>query len=214
MNTLTELAREIYRKIKLCKFRAKWRAANQNNATVPDNVFPFELVKVGKATYGSLRVLYGNIGSEVRIGSYCSIGPNVTFIINDDHPLDRISTFPFRAMLLGERAYEGIDRGPILIGDDVWLGANATVLSGVTIGQGAVVAAGAVVTRDLPPYAICGGVPAKVLRYRLPKELIQKTLKFNWEGIDEQFVRAHLSPLYSTLSADSFAEMAEGAHVS
>ena len=182
MNTIIEFIRIQIDVARLCKFRHEWRMANSHNRTVPDNIFPTTLVSVGNASYGRLRVLYGNGGSRVRIGRFCSIGPGVTFVINDDHPLDRLSTFPFKAMLLGECASEGVDRGPINIGDDVWLGANAIVLGGVNIGQGAVAAAGAVVTRDLPPYAVCGGVPAKVLRFRLPEKLIPKAMDFDWGG--------------------------------
>lgn len=214
MSTIRELVHVLMEKARLCKFRCEWRKVNSHNQTVPDNIFPVTLVKVGKASYGRLRVLCGNSGSEIRIGHFCSIGPGVTFVINDDHPLGRLSTFPFKAMLLGECASEGVDKGPIVIGDDVWLGANATVLGGVSIGQGAVVAAGAVVTKDLPPYAICGGVPARVLRFRLPEELIQRALEFDWGGVDERFVRAHIDLLYSTLDEGTLKRLSEGARTS
>lgn len=182
MGTIKELLHSAKMEVRRCRFVSRWRKANQHNKTVPENIFPSTLVEVGKATYGKLKVFYGNDGGKIQIGSFCSIAPGVTFIINDGHPLDRLSTFPFDAMFLGLCNSEGLNRGSIVVEDDVWIGANATILSGVTIGQGAVVAAGAVVSKDIPPYAICGGVPARVLKYRLSDALIGKALKFNWGG--------------------------------
>ena len=73
-----------------------------------------------------------------------------------------------------------------IIGDDVWIGTNVVILPGVHIGQGAIIGAGAVVTKDVPPYACVGGVPAKLLKYRFPKETIEKLLKINWSQKDDE----------------------------
>lgn len=85
-----------------------------------------------------------------------------------------VSTYPFKRKLFhgGE---EAVSKGDIIVGDDVWVGYGATILSGVHIGQGAVIAAGAVVNKDVPPYAIVGGIPAKVIKYRFSESVCKKT---------------------------------------
>lgn len=199
MGATREMLHELKMVVELAAFRSEWRKANPHNSTVPTRPFPRELVTVGRGTYGELTVYWGNYGSTVSIGRFCSIGPGCRFIINDDHPLDRLSTFPFDRMFLSRDGLEAIDRGPIVVSDDVWIGANATVLSGVTIGQGAVVAAGAVVARDIPPYAVVGGVPARVIKHRLEKELIPRALQFDWGGVDASYVLRNHDALYSRL---------------
>lgn len=79
----------------------------------------------------------------------------------------------------------------VKIGNDVWIGARATILEGVTIGDGAIVAAGAIVTKDIPPYAIVGGVPAKIIRYRFNEERIQKLLKIKWWEKGQTWIQNH-----------------------
>ena len=148
--------------IKLMLFRLKWRHRNPNNSTMPMNIFPINVVSVGKYTYGKLMVLSYGEKNICKIGNYCSIGPDTIFVLCADHATNLLSTFPFKVKVLGER-YEAISRGDINVEDDVWFGCRTTVLSGVTIRQGAVIAAGAVVTKDVPPYAVVAGVPAKVI---------------------------------------------------
>ena len=103
------------------------------------------------------------------IGNYISIAQNVHFLLDVEHFANHISTYPFKVKLLHSQKSESFSKGDIIIDDDVWIGYGATILSGVRIGQGAVVATGAVVTSDVPPYAIVGGVPAKVIKYRNEK---------------------------------------------
>ena len=79
----------------------------------------------------------------------------------------------------------------IEIGNDVWIGSRATILEGVNIGDGVVVAAGAVVTKDVPPYAIVGGVPARIIRYRFDEETIQNLLKMKWWEKDQEWIQNH-----------------------
>jgi acetyltransferase-like isoleucine patch superfamily enzyme len=113
---------------------------------------------VGAFTYGThCRIDNARIGHFVSIGHGALIGP-------DDHPLDRLSTHP-----LFFDVYEDCHQlPPAVIGHDVWIGANSVILHGVTVGHGAVIASGAIVTKDVEPYAIVGGVPARVLKYRQP----------------------------------------------
>ena len=95
---------------------------------------------------------------------------------------------------------EGTSKGDIVLEDDVWIGYRATVLSGVRIGQGAVVAAGSVVTQDVPAYAIVGGVPAKVLRYRFPEQVRQALLACDLSQLDNEMIRQHVHQLYAPLT--------------
>ena len=90
---------------------------------------------------------------------------------------------------------------PIHIEKKVWLGANVTVLPGVTIGEGSVIAAGAVVTKDVPPYAIVGGVPAKVIKYRFPSDIIDELLKIDYNKMTEDMIKEHINELYNELES-------------
>lgn len=179
-------------------FNRKWKKVNSHNQTYPVNLFDLHRVTVGKHTYGALDVLLSNPDARLTIGHYCSIAAGVKFLPGSDHALDRISTYPFKALLLtGEP--EALSKGDIVVEDDVWIGHGSTVLSGVRIGQGAVVAAGAVVTKDVPPYAIVGGVPAKVIKYRFAPEMIEALLQIDFSRLDIDLIRAHEADLYQKL---------------
>ena len=136
----------------------------------------------------------------LKIGHFCSIAQGVTFVVCSDHPTDRISTYPFKAVCLGSQKYEAVSNGDIIVEDDVWIGNGATILSGVRIGQGSVVAAGAVVTKDVPPYAIVGGVPAKVIKYRFPEHIIEALLKVDYGQLTKEMVEEHINTLYEELT--------------
>jgi acetyltransferase-like isoleucine patch superfamily enzyme len=142
---------------------------------------------IGAHTY----VRYGSrIGSACgHIGRFCSIAPGVC-IGDGDHPLDWLSSHPFQ---WGERGWVTFDtfrshdwpvrtkpKRKTHIGNDVWIGTNAVITMGVRVGDGAVIGAGAIVTRDVPPYAIVGGVPARIIRFRFPPETIARLLKLRW----------------------------------
>ena len=104
---------------------------------------------------------------KLKIGNYCSIAPDVAFMLSADHPTDLLSTYPYKVKLLNQRS-KVFQRVILLLGMMVWFGFRSTIMSGVHIGQGAIIAAGAVVTKDVPPYAIVGGVPAKSFDTALP----------------------------------------------
>lgn len=196
------IIKDIIKQIKLNKFSKKWRYNNKNNETIPMNIFDTNLVTVGKYSYGELNVISFNKNSKLKIGKFCSIAQNVKFILDADHRMDTISTFPFKVKILKEEKYEATSKGDIIISDDVWIGYGAMILSGVNIGQGAVVAAGAVVTKDVPPYAIVGGLPAKILKYRFAEDIINALMNINYNTLDENIIKSNKDLFIKTLNKE------------
>ena len=126
-------------------------------------------------------------GDKLKIGKFCSIACGTKFLFNSaNHALDSLSTYPFPLFfeewnLEKEKVTDAWDnRGDIVIGNDVWIGYEAVILSGVTIGDGAIIGTRAVVTKDVPPYTIVGGVPAKPIRKRFDEKMIKELLKIKW----------------------------------
>lgn len=185
----------------LRRFNKKWRDRNLDNETAPGNIFDLNSVHVGQGTYGQLNVYNYNRDVTLSIGNFCSIASEVMFILNADHRLDTVSSFPFKAKLLQSDKFEGLSKGNILVGDDVWIGYRATILSGVTIGQGAVIAAGAVVADDVAPYSIVGGVPAKTIKFRFRPEMVQTLLNLDFSKLTTEMVRENISSLYQPLTS-------------
>ncbi|WP_430474905.1 CatB-related O-acetyltransferase [Thalassospira lucentensis] len=169
---------------------------------LPANVF------VGKHSYGLSKNMVAGASPDatLTIGSYCSIGPDVLFLCKVDHPLNLPSTYPFKTLLwnIDQGNNDAITKGSISLGHDVWIGARAIILSGVEIGTGAVVAAGAVVTKDVPPYAIVGGNPAKVIRKRFDDHQIQKLLATRWWELSDAELKEKSQLLYGDV--DTFID--------
>jgi len=123
--------------------------------------------------------------SNCEIGRYCSIGPSVKIGLGK-HPIDLLSTSPIfynpknilNISLTEELQYQEYEN--TIIKNDVWIGANAIILDGIKIGNGAIIAAGAVVTKDVPDYAIVAGVPAKVIKLRFSEDIVQELLRTQW----------------------------------
>ena len=189
----------IKRTLRLAARKKQWRRNNPHNQTRINRDFDFDLVEVGNYTYGTISISSTNSVSKVYIGHFCSIADNVLFMINNEHPVDHLSTYPFKSRICGLGG-EAISKGDIVVSDDVWIGNDAKVMSGVTIGQGAVVAAGAIVTKNVPPYAIVAGIPAKVVKFRFDEETINKLLQIDYSRITEDLVRSHLDDLYKSLN--------------
>ena len=135
---------------------------------------------------------YSYVGGDCRImnatiGKFCSIGPEVWIGGLPSHPLNLKSTFP--GFYQKDSSFYGIEpeyeyKEPefkeVKIGNDVWIGARAMIMDGVSVGDGTVIAAGAVVTKDVPPFAIVGGVPAKIIRFRFSDQKIHEMLASQW----------------------------------
>lgn len=124
---------------------------------------------------------------KLIIGKFCSIACGAKFLFNSaNHTLSSLSTYPF-PLFFEEWNLEKKDvtkswdnKGNIIIGNDVWIGYEAVILAGVTIGDGAIIGTRAVVTKDVPPYTIVGGVPAKPIKKRFSEEIISKLLDIQW----------------------------------
>ncbi|HEX2674550.1 MAG TPA: CatB-related O-acetyltransferase [Polyangiaceae bacterium] len=157
------------------------------------------LLEIGRFTYGTPTVLaFGPNPPRLRIGSFCSISDNVEILMNGDHRTDWVSTYPFRLQLAMPGVFEDghpSSRGPVTIGNDVWLARGALILSGVTIGDGAVVGARAVVTRDVAPYSIVVGNPARHARYRFDEDAIRRLTRLRWWDWPESKIRDHIPRL-------------------
>lgn len=126
-------------------------------------------------------------GDRLAIGKFCSIACGARFLMNSaNHAMGSLSTYPFPLFfqewgLEKARVAEAWDnKGDIVAGSDVWIGYEAVILAGVTIGDGAVIGARAVVTKDVPPYTIVGGVPARAIRRRFPEETVEELLRLKW----------------------------------
>ena len=141
---------------------------------------------------------------KLIIGKFCSIACGAKFLFNSaNHTLSSLSTYPFPIF------YEEWDsdvknitkawdnKGDIVVGNDVWIGYEAVVLAGVTIGDGAIIGARAVVTKDVPPYTIVGGVPAKPIRKRFPQEAIDTLLNLKWWDWPRERILKHISEIQS-----------------
>ena len=128
---------------------------------------------------------YDFIGDKLIIGKFCQIAAGVEFVMNGaNHQMNAVSTFPFYTLegwnMKAPAASDMPFKGDTVIGNDVWIGQNATILPGVHIGDGAIIGANSVVASDVEPYSIVVGNPAKLIRYRFDGELTSLLLKFKW----------------------------------
>ena len=193
----------IFYLLKKRKKMREWKRRNAHNEMIPVNEFNFDSVIIGNYSYGELTVINFNEKETLHIGNYCSVASGVVFVLNGDHPTEYLSTFPFKVKCLGISTYEATSKGDIIVDDDVWIGQNAIILSGIHIGQGAVIAAGSIVTKDVPPYAIVGGVPAKIIKYRFSDAIVQKLLKIDYGKLSKETVKSHLQKLYTPLTEEN-----------
>lgn len=156
-------------------------------------------VTLGRHSYGIPTVhVFNHDETRLVIGNFVSIAAGVSFVLGGNHPTGASTTFPLRARLgLG---YQPRDRHPwskgdIVVEHDAWIASNVTVLSGVRIGVGAVVAAGAVVTQDIPAYAIAAGVPARVIGWRFAPEVADRLLATRWWEWSDETIRERVDLL-------------------
>lgn len=141
---------------------------------------------------------------KLQIGKFCSIACGAKFLFNSaNHTLSSLSTYPF-PLFFEEWGLEkkGVtkawdNKGDIVIGNDVWIGYEAVILAGVTIGDGAIIGTRAVDTKDVPPYTIVGGVPAKPIKRRFPEEAISALLEIQWWNWSEERIAKNIGAIQS-----------------
>lgn len=144
---------------------------------------------------------YDFIGDKLIIGKFCQIGAGVEFVMNGaNHQMNAVSTYPFYIFGSWDQSAPSKEdlplKGDTVVGNDVWIGQNSTILPGVHIGNGAIIGLNSVVTRDVPPYTIVAGNPAKTVRKRFDDELIDLLLKLKWWDKSVEEINA-LIPLLS-----------------
>ncbi|MBF0124904.1 MAG: CatB-related O-acetyltransferase [Magnetococcales bacterium] len=168
-----------------------------------------ELVTIGPYSYifGQLLVDFYGQHSHIRIGKFCSIKGPITFLTGgSNHRSEWISTYPFleKAQLFDDS--DAIYRtgkktnyasGPTTIGNDVWIGYDCSIREGVTVGDGAIIGMKALVAKDVPPYSVVGGVPARILRYRFSQKIIERLLKVQWWHWPAELIEQHTQLLCS-----------------
>lgn len=164
----------------------------------------------GDITIGNNTTLWGpdiqvlSLIHPISIGSFCSIARSVT-IQEYFHDYNRLTTYFIGRNIFGENIEnEVLSKGPISIGNDVWIGTGVQIMSGVTIGDGAVIAANSTVTHDIPPYAIVGGVPAKLIKYRFSQEIIDELLLLKWWNWDIEKIKQNHELFSMNLTLESF----------
>jgi acetyltransferase-like isoleucine patch superfamily enzyme/SAM-dependent methyltransferase len=160
-------------------------------------------VSIGDYTYadGPVEWVLSNLDERIEIGKFCAIAPKVTIFGGGEHDTQRTTTFPlnlfFRPETLQHGNLDATTKGITRIGNDVWIGQGATLLSGITVGNGAVIGAEAVVTRDVPAYTIVAGNPARVIRPRFSDEVIAQLLDLKWWDWEIEQIQANLDQLQS-----------------
>ncbi len=157
--------------------------------------------EIGDHTYGHISILEPRL-AKLKIGKFCSIASGVSVILGN-HRTDIVTTYPFSSL---RSRWPGIRRnfiddhstkGNVTIGNDVWIGRSATILSGVTIGDGAVIATNSLVNKDVEPYSIVGGAPAKHIKFRHSPEIISELLRIKWWDWDDETIDSRIPELLS-----------------
>jgi len=178
--------------------RIRWRVGDVLSVRPDARIESYSHLLFGSAlpaSFGAFSYSWAKFEPSLRVGRYCSVAPFVSQL-GPSHPTDWASSSPFshnpqplgafaayfRDIGLPHFDLHPYDQGsaPVEIGNDVWIGEGALIKAGVVIGDGAIVAARALVTRDVPPYAVVGGIPARQIRYRFPDGLIERFQKAQW----------------------------------
>lgn len=203
LKRLLKQARNI---IKLELQKDRYLKLNKHNFTEMGNYFPLDVVKVGRCSYGTINAhYYKTAGEGLSIGAFCSIANDVHFFLGGGHDYHNLLTFPSKNYISHDAIAESITKGPISVGDDVWIGYGSVILSGVTIGQGAVIGARSIVTKDVPPYAIWAGT--RVIGYRFDTNTINRLSSFDVANLTLEEIKKHLSCFYTPVTSKNIANL-------
>lgn len=196
-----------------CKRKIKvveWRMHNSHNHTqLSLNVKNSKLISVGNHSYGTINVeSFENTGESLIIGSFVSIAPEVTFVLGGNHQISAFSTYPLRAFFLENFSEEDAQtKGPIVVEDEVWIGQRCMIMSGVTLGKGCIVAAGSIVTKDVPPFAIVGGNPAKFIKWRIEENLVEERKELSLSRFEILTIKNNIDLFYEKTSNNSLSKL-------
>lgn len=137
---------------------------------------------IGEYTYGAPNVLSKHEGVTLKIGRFCSIAEGVKIHLAGQHATDWVTTYPFDVLFEKAAQFNGYpkSKGDVVIGHDVWIGTEAMIISGIRIGNGAIIGARSVVTKDVEPYSVVAGNPARHLRYRFDADTIASLEEIAW----------------------------------
>lgn len=158
---------------------------------------------IGRFSWGHLTVSSRGPGTSLRVGQFCSFAHGTHIILGGEHRADFISTYRFPAYPPFKETHQhladdtSVSKGAVDIGNDVWLGHQSLILSGVTIGDGAIIGAGSVVRQNVPAYAIVAGNPARVAGFRFPPEQIADLLELKWWDWPVERIQSHVEQLMS-----------------
>jgi virginiamycin A acetyltransferase len=183
------------------------------NVEIGDYTYYSDNSRSPESFYDNIQHHYEFLGDKLIIGKFCALAEGVTFIMNGaNHRMEGFTTYPFNIFAGGwEKVTPTKEqlpfKGDTIIGNDVWLGQGVTVMPGVTIGDGAIVAANSTVVKDVEPYAIAGGNPARTIRKRFGDEVISLLLELQWWNWDEQKIFEHLGELVSSSDADTLKRL-------
>lgn len=155
-------------------------------------------ITIGTGTYGKPNFRLWSADDKVQIGKYCSIAVNVTIFGGGEHNYKFVSTYPFKQKLKLDDTNNVVkNKGVTIIGNDVWIGEGACILSGVKIGDGAVIGAHSLIAKDVEPYSIVGGNPAKHIKYRFSNEIIKQLSAIKWWDWDFEKIQSNINLISS-----------------
>lgn len=200
---------KIFTVILLLFFKIKWRIFNKHNFTTVGNIFDLKKVQVGSFSYGRLNIhMYGASNEGISIGKFVSIASGVHFILGGNHRYDTLSTYPYKVKFM-KKVSESTSKGIIVVEDDVWIGTNSIILSGLRIGKGSIIAAGTVVSKNVEPYSIYAGNPGKFLKKRFSDEIINKLRKFDFNSLNKDKILNKIDYLYTSITPENIDKILE-----
>ena len=178
---------------------------------------PKNIIYSGKYSYGieNIKLLSWQSSERLHIGSFNSISANVTVFLGGGHRLDWLTTYPFGHIhngvfdqgLVNGFAGHPVSKGDVYVQNDVWIGYGATILSGVTLGNGSCVAAMSVVTKNVAPYAVVAGNPARVIKHRFPPGIVELLLGLEWWNLHDKTINLIIPYLQCPCNAESLSRV-------